>query len=128
MPPTHCGQFDPSFVRPNEGHRNENGGLIIMPKEVIHPTFIKEIPKTDLHVHLDGSLRIKTLIDLAKRNKVKLPSYSESGLQELVFKTNYNHLREYLQGFKYTCAVMDNSEALEQISYELAEDCWNEGV
>ena len=29
--------------------------------------FIKKIPKTDLHVHLDGSLRIPTLIELAKK-------------------------------------------------------------
>ena len=31
----------------------------------ITPEFIRQIPKTDLHVHLDGSLRIPTLIELA---------------------------------------------------------------
>jgi len=29
--------------------------------------FIKKLPKTDLHVHLDGSVRIETIIDLAKK-------------------------------------------------------------
>ena len=56
------------------------------------PEFIASIPKTDLHVHLDGSLRLTTLIDLAKQEKTKLPSYTEDGLRELVFKDSYNNL------------------------------------
>jgi hypothetical protein len=38
--------------------------------------FLKKIPKTDLHVHLDGSIRIQTLIDLAKEQGVELPAYT----------------------------------------------------
>ncbi|MDR1180215.1 MAG: adenosine deaminase family protein, partial [Spirochaetales bacterium] len=34
--------------------------------------FIREIPKTDLHVHLDGSLRLRTLIELARERKIQL--------------------------------------------------------
>lgn len=90
--------------------------------------FIKKIPKTDLHVHLDGSLRIPTLIELAREQNIKLPSYTESGLRELVFKTSYKNLNEYLTGFDYTCAVMRNPEAIERISYELALDSFMEGV
>jgi len=90
--------------------------------------WIRKIPKTDLHVHLDGSLRLSTLIELAKRYQVQLPSYTEEGLRNLVFKENYADLAEYLQGFAYTCAVMRHSEALEQISYELAMDNFAEGV
>ena len=48
--------------------------------------FLAKIPKTDLHLHLDGSLRLATLIELARAAKVPLPSETESGLQELVFK------------------------------------------
>ena len=65
--------------------------------------FLRAIPKTDLHVHLDGSLRLSTLIDLAKIQAVELPSYEETGLRELVFKDHYADLTEYLHGFKYTC-------------------------
>ena len=46
---------------------------------------IQQLPKTDLHLHLDGSLRVETLIDLAKQEKVFLPSYTQTGLRELVF-------------------------------------------
>jgi adenosine deaminase len=84
--------------------------------------FLERVPKTDLHVHLDGSLRINTLIELAKEYKVKLPSYTESGLKETVFKDNYNNLVEYLHGFSFTCAVMQTPESLERIAYELAQD------
>ena len=42
---------------------------------MLTPELIRRLPKTDLHVHLDGSLRIPTLIELARERKVKLPSY-----------------------------------------------------
>lgn len=90
--------------------------------------FIKEIPKTDLHVHLDGSLRLSTLIELAKKDGIKLPSYTEEGLKELVFKDVYKDLGEYLHGFMYTCAVLRNLENLERCAYELAIDNQQEGV
>jgi adenosine deaminase len=90
--------------------------------------FIRDIPKTDLHVHLDGSLRLSSLIDMAKRGKVDLPSYTESGMRELVYKDSYADLLEYLKGFQYTCAVMRDLENLERVSYELAQDNIAEGV
>jgi adenosine deaminase len=97
-------------------------------KNTISETFIRRIPKTDLHLHLDGSLRLSTLIELAKRQKVKLPSYTEDGLRRLVFKDKYANLPDYLKGFAYTCAVMQDAESLERIAFELAEDNLAEGV
>jgi hypothetical protein len=66
------------------------------------PAFIRAIPKTDLHVHLDGSLRIPTLIELARERKIQLPSFTEEGLNEKVFKSSYANLVEYLSGFSWT--------------------------
>lgn len=86
------------------------------------------MPKADLHLHLDGSLRIPTLIAAAQRLKVEMPSYTEEGLRELVFKESYANLGEYLHGFQYTCAVLRDLEIIEQVSYELAVDNQNEGV
>ena len=45
-----------------------------VPESPISTQFIAELPKTDLHVHLDGSLRIPTLIELARQHRVELPS------------------------------------------------------
>lgn len=89
---------------------------------------LRALPKTDLHVHLDGSLRLETLIELARRVGVPLPSETVEGMDALVFKPNYADLREYLQGFAYTTAVMQEAGALEQIAYELAQDNIAEGV
>jgi adenosine deaminase len=90
--------------------------------------FLLAIPKTDVHVHLDGSLRIPTLIDLAKSRGIELPSFEEAGLRELVFKDSYADLNEYLSGFQWTTAVLQDAEALERVAFELAQDNWNEGV
>ncbi len=90
--------------------------------------FLKRIPKADLHVHLDGSLRLSTLIDLAKKEGVELPDYTEKGLRQKVFKDKYESLVEYLKGFSYTDAVMRNAENIERIAYELGQDAIAEGV
>ncbi len=90
--------------------------------------FIHKIPKTDLHLHLDGSLRLASLIEMAKATGVSLPSYEEEGLNELVFKPRYANLGEYLAGFAYTVGVLQTPENLERAAFELAEDAYNEGV
>ena len=99
-----------------------------MPESGITREFVAELPKTDLHVHLDGSLRIPTLIDLARAARVELPSWTEAGLRETVYKERYTSLGDYLKGFRYTVAVMQSEEALERIAAELAEDNQAEGV
>lgn len=97
-------------------------------KDKITAEFIRRIPKSDLHLHLDGSLRLKTLIELARQEGVKLPSFTESGLRKLVFKDSYRNLGDYLQGFSLTCAVLRSRENLERVARELVEDCAAEGV
>jgi adenosine deaminase len=92
------------------------------------PELIRALPKTDLHVHLDGSLRLSTLIELARERDVSLPSETESGLRELIFRSEYANLAEYLRGFDYTVAVLQDHEALERATFELCEDCQAEGV
>ncbi len=92
------------------------------------PEFIRAIPKTDLHVHLDGSLRISTLIELAREQNVELPAFTEEGLNALVFKPSYANLVEYLSGFTWTLKVLQDARSLERTAYELAMDNWDEGV
>lgn len=99
-----------------------------MNKATYSRNFIRAIPKSDLHVHLDGSLRLKTLIELSQKQKLPLPSFTEEGMKEKVFKPAYADLGEYLHGFKYTCAVLRDPESLERVAYELAIDNFNEGV
>ena len=42
---------------------------------------LRSLPKTDLHCHLDGSLRLDTVIELARKQNVKLPTFDRDGAQ-----------------------------------------------
>jgi adenosine deaminase len=95
----------------------------MLPRELI-----LAVPKSDLHAHLDGSLRVPTLIELAREQGVALPSYEEAGLRELVFKPAYANLSEYLLGFRYTCAVLLTPDAVARVAFEMAEDAIAQGV
>ena len=99
-----------------------------MSKSSITRELIAQLPKSDLHVHLDGSLRLETLLELAKSHQVKLPSRTSSGLLELVFKRAYRNLPEYLRGFEFTVACLQDAESLERVAYELCLDCRAENV
>ena len=48
--------------------------------------FLKELPKTDLHVHVDGSMRMATFLELAAKYKVEIPANTIEGLKEKLFK------------------------------------------
>ena len=95
---------------------------------VLTPELVRELPKSDLHVHLDGSLRVESLLEMAQERGVRLPAETKEGLRKTIFKERYSNLKEYLQGFSYTTAVLQDSEALERAAYELCRDCQEEGV
>jgi adenosine deaminase len=89
----------------------------------------QSLPKTDLHVHLDGSLRPSTILDLGKKQGVSLPANSVQGIEAAVGAgKNFGSLVEYLRGFELTLSVMQTEEALERTAYELAEDAHRENV
>jgi adenosine deaminase len=91
--------------------------------------FIKKLPKADLHVHLDGSMRISTIIELAKKQKVKLPAYDEETLKKIIGNSKKKRsLDEYLKIFKITLSVLQTEEALKRVAYELAEDASEENI
>jgi adenosine deaminase len=94
----------------------------------ISEKLLRALPKSDLHVHLDGSLRLGSLIEMAEERGVVLPSSTAEGLRELVFKERYDSLVEYLEGFRYTTAVLRDAEGLERAAYELMCDNIAEGV
>lgn len=90
--------------------------------------FILKIPKTDLHCHLDGSIRLQTMIDLAIEQNITLPAYTVEGLKTLVFKESYNNLEEYLECFSYSGKILTNVDALFRVAYEFAVDQYSIGV
>jgi adenosine deaminase len=88
-----------------------------------------ELPKTDLHVHLDGSLRVKTAIDLAKANDIPLPSDEEDDVRNfLAVKGQVENLKTYLEKFDFTLKLMQDYDSIRRIAYELAEDASRENI
>jgi adenosine deaminase len=92
-------------------------------------SFIEKLPKTDLHVHLDGSLRLSTILELAAKDRIELPADTADGLRkEMHLGENCGSLVEYLKAFDVTLRVMQTEASLTRIAYELAEDAAAENV
>ncbi len=95
----------------------------------IDEDLVRAIPKTDLHVHLDGSLRLETMLELADQQNVTLPADDPEGLvKTLNLGGVHKTLVSYLEAFKHTTAVLQTREALRRTAFELAEDAAAENV
>ena len=95
----------------------------------ISKELMQALPKAELHCHLDGSLRVSTILDLAEKQKVKLPANNQQNLAKiLVVQGTVNNLEEYLERFDITLSVLQTPESLIRTAFELVEDCWNDGV
>lgn len=97
-------------------------------------SFFERLPKTDLHVHLDGSLRLETILDLAEKQGVALLPEDRSVRTTDELKKamhageNTGSLVEYLKAFDITLRVLQTEEALTRAAFELAEDAARENV
>ena len=90
---------------------------------------LRALPKTDLHCHLDGSLRLATVLELAEQQKVELPAGTPDGLARAIHMgETCASLEDYLVAFDVTLAVLQTEEALYRAAYELAMDCAAENV
>lgn len=82
-----------------------------------------DIPKTDLHCHLDGSIRPSTMIDIAEKDNIKLPTYD---MHKLTSYTGVcgkcSSLKEYLDKFDIPIKVMQSYENIYRTTLELLED------
>ena len=77
----------------------------------------------ELHLHLDGALRPKTVWELAQLQQVNLPSRSIEETKEMMeVPENCKTLSEYLERFDLPLLVLQQEEAIERVAYELVED------
>jgi adenosine deaminase len=84
-----------------------------------------EWPKAELHCHLDGSMRLETMLDLARAQGQMdvLPADSVEGLrEELRGVEDSDTLEAYLAWFQYTIPLLQTTAAISRAAYELAED------
>src|ERR1700691_5404897 len=91
---------------------------------------LQSLPKVLLHEHLDGVLRPRTVVELAKdAGYQELPTDDPEALAQWFFRgANQGSLAKYLEGFAHTIAVMQTEEALERVAYEQVADLSKDGV
>ncbi|XP_059396857.1 adenosine deaminase-like [Carassius carassius] len=86
-------------------------------------------PKIELHVHLDGAIRIKTIIEVAKRRGITLSASSEDEMRDKCIMHGPGTLTEFLGKFDhYMHAIAGDREAIKRIAYEFVETKAKEGV
>src|ERR671937_56226 len=91
--------------------------------------YFKAIPKAELHLHLDGSVRPRTVLELAKQDGVPLPTEDVDKLRDfLEADERTGSLLEYISFFELPIAVLQTIPALERATYELCEDLARDNV
>ena len=91
--------------------------------------YFQALPKAELHLHLDGSVRPKTVLELAAQGGVPVPTQDLERLTDYLQATDSTaSLVEYITYFELPIAVLQTVPALERATYELCEDLKKDNV
>src|SRR3954451_1848815 len=82
-------------------------------------------PKIELHVHLEGAIRPRTLLTIARRNGIELPANSEEGIAELYEFTDFEH---FIKVWILTTNVLRTAEDCRAIVVDYAEEAAGHGA
>lgn len=87
------------------------------------------LPLIDLHRHLDGSVRLQTILDLGRKYNLALPAWDLEGLRPHVQVDEIQpDIMEFIARFKWMIGVLVDYEAVERVAYENILDAKNEGI
>lgn len=87
------------------------------------------LPKIDLHRHLDGSIRLETILELGLENDLPLPGKTLETLRpHVVISEPQPGLLAFLAKFEWMVGVLVDLEACRRVAYENVEDARREGL
>lgn len=87
------------------------------------------LPLIDLHRHLDGSVRLETIIDLGRQHNLPLPAWDAETLRPHVQVTEPKPgVMAFLTKFKWLTEILVDYDACRRIAYENVEDAKQEGI
>ncbi|PIU19954.1 MAG: adenosine deaminase [Elusimicrobia bacterium CG08_land_8_20_14_0_20_59_10] len=86
---------------------------------------IREMPKAELHRHIEGCVRTGTVLDIARRHGLKLPTFDEAELDRVYkLRSPGASLSGVLKMFELAQASFVSYEAVERITCEALEDAY----
>ncbi len=89
----------------------------------------RTLPFIDLHRHLDGNVRLETILELADRHQIDLPAKDVEGLRPHVqISERESGLMAFISRFKYLTAILVDGEACRRVGYENVADARAEGI
>jgi adenosine deaminase len=87
------------------------------------------LPLIDLHRHLDGTVRLETILDLARRHNLPLPAWDVEGLRPYVQVTEPRAgVMAFISKFEIMIGVLVDYDACRRVAYENVEDAQREGI
>jgi adenosine deaminase len=93
------------------------------------PYIDPRLPLIDLHRHLDGSVRLETVLELADAQGIELPASDVDGLRPfVVIEGKASGLMDFIGRFQYLTAILHDLDACRRVAYENVEDARNEGI
>ena len=88
-----------------------------------------DLPLIELHRHLDGNVRLATILDLGREHNLPLPAWDLEGLRPHVQVTvPQPGVMVFIAKFEWLTGVMVNYDACRRIAYENVEDAKREGM
>jgi adenosine deaminase len=88
-----------------------------------------DLPLIDLHRHLDGNVRLQTVLDLGRLHNISLPAWDVESLRPHVQVTEPKPgIMAFIAKFQWPMAVLAKPDACRRIAYENVEDAKNEGI
>ncbi len=88
-----------------------------------------DIPKTEIHCHLEGAIRTQTIIDVAREYNISLPAYEVDELDKHVkVLDQMRDLQAVLEAFDIFQRSITSPAVFERIAWELFEDCAKQNI
>jgi len=91
--------------------------------------YTTKLPRIDLHRHLDGSIRLETILDLGRQHKLPLPAWDVESLRPYVQITERQPgVMAFIAKFEWMIKSLVDYDACRRVAYENVEDAQREGI
>jgi adenosine deaminase len=88
-------------------------------------SYVRAVPKAELHVHLEGAIQPETLLTLARRNNIELPANTIEGVRNWIAYRDFDH---FIELFRAACRCLRTADDFELAAYDLGADLARQGV